>query len=71
LQPRYHKAGIGKFFERKQWFIPRTGFKKYAIDVGSGVMISIPIFIKIGSGIQKFVRGYRYTQISWRSHKPT
>jgi hypothetical protein len=30
---------------------------KYAVEIGSGVMICIPIFIKIDSGIQKFMGG--------------
>jgi hypothetical protein len=30
---------------------------KYAIETGSGVMIHIPSFIKIGSGIQKLKWG--------------
>jgi hypothetical protein len=30
---------------------------KYAVEMGSGAMISIPSFIKIGSGIQKFIEG--------------
>jgi hypothetical protein len=35
---------------------------KYAVEVGSGVMIYIPSFIKIGSGIQKLVGGiHRHT----------
>jgi hypothetical protein len=29
----------------------------YAVEMGSGVMIYIPSFIKIRSGIQKLVRG--------------
>jgi hypothetical protein len=33
----------------------------YAVEMGSGVMIYIPTFIKIGSGIQKLVEG-TYTQ---------
>jgi hypothetical protein len=28
---------------------------KYAIEMGSGAMICIPSFIKIGSGIQKLI----------------
>jgi hypothetical protein len=28
---------------------------KYAIEMGSGAMIYIPSFIKIGSGIQKLI----------------
>jgi hypothetical protein len=43
---------------------------KYAVQMGSGVMIYIPSFIKIGSGIQKLMeRGD--TQTGWISHKPT
>jgi hypothetical protein len=35
---------------------------KYAIEVGSGAIIYIPSFIKIGSGIQKLIRGiHRHT----------
>jgi hypothetical protein len=30
---------------------------KYAVEMGSGVMIYIPSFIKIGSGIHKLIRG--------------
>jgi hypothetical protein len=30
---------------------------KYAVEMGSGVVIYIQIFIKIGSGTQKFMRG--------------
>jgi hypothetical protein len=28
---------------------------KYAVEMGSGVMICIPSFINIGSGIQKLI----------------
>jgi hypothetical protein len=28
---------------------------KYAVEIGSGAMIYIPSFIKIGSGIQKLI----------------
>jgi hypothetical protein len=31
------------------------GFMKYAIEMGSGAMIHIPRFLKIGSGIQKLI----------------
>jgi hypothetical protein len=35
---------------------------KYAIEMGSGVMIYMPSFINIGSGIQKLIRGiHRHT----------
>jgi hypothetical protein len=30
---------------------------KYAVEMGSGAMIYIASFIKIGSGIQKFIGG--------------
>jgi hypothetical protein len=42
---------------------------KYAVEMSSGVMIYIPSFIKIGSGIGNLVGGD--TQTAWRSHKPT
>jgi hypothetical protein len=34
------------------------GFMKYAVEMGSGTMIYIPGFIKIGSGIPKLIVGY-------------
>jgi hypothetical protein len=35
---------------------------KYAVEMGSGVMIYIPSFVQTGSGIQKFIRGiHRHT----------
>jgi hypothetical protein len=30
---------------------------KYAVEMGSGAMIYIPSFIKIGSGIRKLIAG--------------
>jgi hypothetical protein len=36
---------------------------KYAVEIGSGAMIYIPNFIKIGSGIEKFVRGDSQTHM--------
>jgi hypothetical protein len=41
--------------------------------MGLGAMIYeyILSFIKIGSAIQKLIRGYTDTQKSWRPHKPT
>jgi hypothetical protein len=40
----------------------REGFMKYAVEMGSGAMIYILSFIKIGSGIKKLIRGeYRHT----------
>jgi hypothetical protein len=45
---------------------------KYAVEMGSGAMIYIPGFIKIGSGIQKLIGGgFTDTQTACRSHKPT
>jgi hypothetical protein len=35
---------------------------KYAVETGSGVMMYIPSFMKIGSGIQKLREGYTDTQ---------
>jgi hypothetical protein len=29
---------------------------KYGVDMGPGVMIYMPGFVKIGSGIQKFIQ---------------
>jgi hypothetical protein len=29
---------------------------KYAVEMGSGAMVYVPSFIKIGSGIQKLIR---------------
>jgi hypothetical protein len=31
---------------------------KYAVEMGSGAMIYIPGFLKIGSDIQKLMEGY-------------
>jgi hypothetical protein len=38
---------------------------KYAVEMGSGAMIYIPSFIKIGSAIKKLIRGYTDTQTPW------
>jgi hypothetical protein len=36
---------------------------KYAVEIGSGAMIYIPSFIKIDSGIQKFIgRIHRHSE---------
>jgi hypothetical protein len=36
---------------------------KYAVEMGSGAMIHVPSFVKIGSGIQKLIgEGYKDTQ---------
>jgi hypothetical protein len=35
---------------------------KHAVEMGSGAMIYITSFIKIGSSIQKLIRGYTDTQ---------
>jgi hypothetical protein len=40
------------------------GFMKYALEMGSGAMIYIPIFIKTGSDIQKFIREDTHTERS-------
>jgi hypothetical protein len=39
---------------------------KYAVEMGSGIMVYIPSFIKIGSGIQKLIGGgFSDTQTAW------
>jgi hypothetical protein len=35
---------------------------KHAVEMGSGAMIYLPSFIKIGSGIQKLMGGLTDTQ---------
>jgi hypothetical protein len=40
---------------------------KYAVEMGSGAIIYIPSFIKIGSRIQNKEED---TQIAWGSHMP-
>jgi hypothetical protein len=42
---------------------------KYTVEMGSGAMMYIPSFVKIGSGIQKLIGGD--TQTVWGSHKLT
>jgi hypothetical protein len=48
------------------------GIYEVAVGMGSGVMMYIPNFIKLGSGIQNLMMGGRFTdtQTAWRSHKP-
>jgi hypothetical protein len=43
---------------------------RYAVEMGSGVMIYIPSFIKTGSAIQKLIEGHTDTQTAWRFYKP-
>jgi hypothetical protein len=44
---------------------------KNAVEIGSGAMVYIPIFIKIGLGMQKLMQGVgEDTQTARRSHKP-
>jgi hypothetical protein len=48
--------------------------KYAAVDMGSGAMMYIPSFIKIGSDIQKLIEGGggdSHTHTAWCSHKPT
>jgi hypothetical protein len=35
----------------------QKGFTKYAVEMGSGAMIRLPSFRKIGSDIQKLIKG--------------
>jgi hypothetical protein len=39
------------------------GFMKYAVEMGSGVVMHIPGFIKTGSGILRSIRGNSQTHI--------
>jgi hypothetical protein len=46
---------IGRYtYRHTDWW---EGFMNYANEMGSGAMIYIPVFIKIGSMIQKLVGG--------------
>jgi hypothetical protein len=40
----------------------------YALEMGSGAMICIPSFVKIGSAIQNLIGGYTDTQTVCISH---
>jgi hypothetical protein len=44
---------------------------EYDVEMGSGAITYIPSVIKIGSGIQKLMRGggYTGTKTGWKSHK--
>jgi hypothetical protein len=44
---------------------------KYAAEMGSGAMIYIPNFIKVGSAVQILMGGGGRSQTSWRAHKTT
>jgi hypothetical protein len=44
---------------------------KYGVEMGSGAMIYVPSFIKIGSDIQELMGGYANTGAAWRSFNPT
>jgi hypothetical protein len=59
-------AAIGLYTYRHtdRW----EGFMKYAVEMGSGTMIYVPSFTKIGSTIQKLIG--RDTQTAWRSYTP-
>jgi hypothetical protein len=56
----------GYTYRHTDWW---EGFFNYVIEVGSGAVIHVPSFIKIGSGIQKLIGGI-HTQTATRSHKP-
>jgi hypothetical protein len=36
---------------------------KYASETGSGAIMHIPSFIKIGSGIQKLIGGHKHREV--------
>jgi hypothetical protein len=54
----------GYTYRHTDWW---EGFMKYAVEIGSGALIYIQIFIKTGSSIQKLIRGWGYTdtQTAW------
>jgi hypothetical protein len=44
---------------------------KYAVEIGSGGMMYLPSFVKIGSGVKKLMEGiHRHTDSMERFHKP-
>jgi hypothetical protein len=43
---------------------------KHAVEMGSGTVLYIPSFIKIGSSIQELI-GVIHRHTEWRSYKPT
>jgi hypothetical protein len=43
---------------------------KGAVEMGSGAIICIQSYTKIGSAIHKLIGGYTDLQTAWRSHKP-
>jgi hypothetical protein len=51
----------GYTYRQRDWW---ERFMNYAVEIGLVVMMYIPSFIKIGSAIQKLIRGiHRYTDI--------
>jgi hypothetical protein len=44
---------------------------KYAVEMGSGAMIYIASFLKIGSGIRKLIRGDSETHTHTHTHTHT
>jgi hypothetical protein len=49
-----HSNDRGCKYRQTDWW---EGLRKYTVEIGSGAMIYIPNFIKIGSGIQKLMDG--------------
>jgi hypothetical protein len=47
------------------------GIYEYALEVGSGAILYLPSFLKMGSSVQKLIRGYAETWIAQRPHKHT
>jgi hypothetical protein len=45
------------------------GFMNYAVEMGLGVVIYKPSFIKIGSGVQKLIGGDTYTHTQTHTHR--
>jgi hypothetical protein len=47
------------------------GFMNFSFEMGSGGMINIPSFIKIGSGIPKLLSGGTYRDADTHRHTQT
>jgi hypothetical protein len=47
------------------------GFMNFSVEMGSGSMINLPSFIKIGSGIPKLLGGDTYRDTETHRHTQT
>jgi hypothetical protein len=54
------RTEVNKTFQFKKlqcWYYRWEGFMKYAVEMASGGLTCIPVFIKISSGVQKLLGG--------------